>query len=110
MEEHRDTRMTKARIKKWCRRDRISFSARLPRDVVLGRGVFEDSIICAVKYSTNPFSDIRDSILEMIHCSGGVQDWKQMEELIYCYIVLNPSEVHHVIKDAFLSLLASNLQ
>ncbi|KAL3524487.1 hypothetical protein ACH5RR_017321 [Cinchona calisaya] len=79
---------------------RISFSARLPRDV---RGVFADSI-CAVKYSSNPFSDIRDSIQEMIQ-NVGVQNWKEMEELIYCYIVLNSSEVHKVIEDAFVSLV-----
>lgn len=86
----------------WRNRDeRISFSARLPNDV---RGAFTDSSICAVKYSTNPFSDIRDSILEMIRAAG-VQDWKEMEDLIYCYIVLNSSDVHDIIKDAFLSLL-----
>lgn len=79
---------------------RISFSARLPSDV---HGAFADSI-CAVKYSTNPFADIRDSIQEMIQ-NVGVQNWKEMEELIYCYIVLNSSEVHKVIEDAFLSLL-----
>ena len=78
---------------------KISFSASLPDDVC---GVFADSI-CAVKYSTNPFADVRESIVEMIK-NVGVQDWSEMEELVYCYIVLNSSEVHQFIEDAFLSL------
>ncbi|KAK6936600.1 Ovate protein family, C-terminal [Dillenia turbinata] len=68
---------------------RISFSASLPDDVC---GVFADSI-CAVKYSVDPFVDLRESILEMIQ-DLGVQDWEEMEELIYCYIVLNSPENH----------------
>ena len=79
---------------------RISFSARLPDDV---SGIFAESI-CAVKYSNKPFTDIRESILEMIQ-KVKIQTWREMEELIYCYIFLNSSEVHTVIEDAFLSLL-----
>lgn len=85
---------------KWS--SRISFSASLPQDVT---GDFADSI-CLVKYSNDPFSDIRESILEMVR-SVGVRDWKEMEELVYCYIVLNPPEVHQFIEDAFLSLFSS---
>lgn len=98
--EHQDA--VNKRNKKYIRNrnSRISFSARLPDDV---SGSFADSI-CAVKYSNNPFSDIRVSILEMIQ-KVEVQTWREMEELIYCYIFLNSSEVHTVIKDAFLSLL-----
>lgn len=77
----------------------VSFSAKLPADV---RSEFQDCI-CAVKYSNNPFYEIRESIIEVIQ-NVGVRDWKQMEELIYCYIALNSSEVHHFIEDAFLSL------
>lgn len=80
-------------------RNRVSFSATLPNDV---GGVYADSI-CAVKYSMDPFSDIRDSILEMIE-NVGVRNWKELEELVYCYIVLNPSEVHVFIQQAFLSV------
>ncbi|KAI5657483.1 hypothetical protein M9H77_26276 [Catharanthus roseus] len=78
---------------------RVSFSAKLPDDVC---GIFADSI-CAVKYSTNPFLEIRESIIEMIK-NIGIQDWKEMEELIYCYIFLNSSDLHNVIQDAFLSI------
>lgn len=78
----------------------ISFSAKLPDDVC---GEFQDYCMCAVKYSTNPFSEIRESIVEMIE-KMGIRDWNQMEELIYCYIALNSTEVHSFIEDAFLSL------
>ncbi|KAL2454428.1 Transcription repressor OFP14 [Abeliophyllum distichum] len=86
------------------RSSRISFSASLPEDVC---GAFEDCI-CAVKYSTDPFSDIRESIIQVIQ-NLGIQDWNQMEELIYCYIALNSSEVHTFIQDAFLSLTFSTV-
>lgn len=86
------------------RNNRISFSASLPDDVC---GVFAGSV-CAVKYSTNPFLDMRESILEMIQC-GGVCDWKDVEELVYCYIALNSSEIHESIRDAFLSLGSSRM-
>nr|GMD58527.1 Ovate protein family [Ipomoea batatas] len=84
-------------------KNRISFSASLPDDA---HEAFSDSI-CAVMYSTDPVSDIRASILEMIH-DVGVQDWSEMEELIYCYIVLNSLEVHGFIAEAFLSLCSTS--
>lgn len=90
--------LSKKRKKKTAR-TRVSFSAKLPGDVC---GVFAESL-CAVKYSSNPFLDIRDSIVEMIQ-NVGVQDWNDMEELIYYYVVLNSSEVHKYIEDAFLRL------
>ncbi|KAM7469900.1 hypothetical protein LguiA_008083 [Lonicera macranthoides] len=74
---------------------KISFSASLPDDAC---GVFADSI-CEVKYSTNPFAEMIKNV--------GVQDWSEMEELVYslyCYIVLNSSELLQFIEDAFLSL------
>ncbi|XP_068650727.1 transcription repressor OFP5-like [Aristolochia californica] len=80
----------------------VSFSASLPGDV---RGIFAESL-CAVKYSFNPLSDFRDSILEMIQ-EVGVEDWEEMEELVYCYVVLNSADTHGFIADAFLSLCSS---
>ncbi|KAG2708705.1 hypothetical protein I3843_05G186000 [Carya illinoinensis] len=82
---------------KWDKR--ISFAACLPDDVC---GVFAGSI-CAVKYSTDPFKDLRESILEMIQ-DVGVCDWNDIEELVYCYIALNSAEFHEIIGEAFLSL------
>lgn len=88
-------------MKKWS--TRISFSASLPEDV---SGDFAADSICVVKYSDDPFSDIRESISEMIQ-SVGIRDWEEMEELVYCYIALNSPEVHQFIEDAFLSLCSS---
>jgi uncharacterized protein (TIGR01568 family) len=82
--------------------NRVSFAASLPDDVC---GVFAGSI-CAVKYSTDPFTDMRESILEIIQ-DVGVCDWNDIEELVYCYIALNSSEVHGIIRDAFLSVCSS---
>ncbi|XVF51120.1 hypothetical protein PTKIN_Ptkin04bG0159100 [Pterospermum kingtungense] len=84
------------------RHERISFSATLPGDV---SGVFAGTI-CAVKLSKDPFSDLRESILEMID-HAGIHDWNAMEELVYCYIALNSPDVHQVIVNAFLSLCCS---
>lgn len=78
---------------------RISFSASLPDDVC---GGFADSL-CAVMYSMDPLLDMRESILEMIR-EVGVHDWNEMEELVYCYIALNSSEVHEFIAHAFISV------
>ncbi|XAR52120.1 hypothetical protein NMG60_11020029 [Bertholletia excelsa] len=100
MDSSGDKRKRKKQLERW--RTRVSFSASLPDDV---SGAFADSI-CVVKYSREPFWEIRESILEMIR-TVGVKDWKEMEELVYCYMVLNPSEVHRFIKDAFLSLCLS---
>ncbi|KAJ4835637.1 hypothetical protein Tsubulata_015310 [Turnera subulata] len=90
----------KKKSKQWS--NRISFSASLPEDVC---SVFADSI-CAVKFSDDPLRDLRESIMEMIR-EVGVRDWKEMEELVYCYIALNSSELHQIIGDAFLSLCHS---
>ncbi|KAL0304511.1 UNVERIFIED_CONTAM: hypothetical protein Sradi_6319200 [Sesamum radiatum] len=81
----------------------VSFSAKLPDDVA--GGAFRDCI-CAVKYSSNPFSDIRESIIQVMENVGGIGEWEwdQMEELIYCYIALNSPRLHTFIQDAFLSL------
>lgn len=77
----------------------LSFSASLPSDA---HAIFADTV-CAVKYSDDPFEDLRASIVEMIR-EVGVRDWKEMEELVYCYVVLNSSEIHGFIEDAFMSL------
>ncbi|KAM1070440.1 hypothetical protein COP2_002270 [Malus domestica] len=95
-EEHNEKRETKEK-QRW--NNRISLSASLPEDVC---GVFAGSV-CVVKHSKDPIFDIRESIREMIQ-SEGVCDWNDMEELVYCYIALNSSEVHEIIRDAFLSL------
>ena len=78
----------------------VSFSAELPPDI---GAALRERCVCAVKYSANPLSDIRFSIVEMIQ-KMGIRDWEEMEELIYCYIVLNSSDLRHFIQEAFLSI------
>lgn len=80
-------------------KNRTSFSAKMPNDVC---GAFADSL-CVVRFSANPFTDIRESIVEMI-LKVGVHDWDQMEHLVYCYIALNSPQLHDLIGKAFLSL------
>ncbi|KMT16453.1 hypothetical protein BVRB_3g050760 [Beta vulgaris subsp. vulgaris] len=86
------------------RSTRISFSANLPSDV---GDVWANNAICAVLYTKDPFFDLKKSILEMIR-EVGVCNWGDMEELVYCYIALNSSQVHSLIQDAFLSLFSSS--
>lgn len=78
----------------------VSFSAELPPDV---GPALRERCVCAVKHSTNPLSDIRVSIVEMMQ-KLGIRDWEEMEELIYCYIALNSSDLRHFIEEAFLSI------
>ncbi|KAH6756247.1 hypothetical protein C2S53_003667 [Perilla frutescens var. hirtella] len=78
----------------------VSFSAKLPEDVVAS---FQDCCVCVVKYSTNPLSEIRESIVEMIH-KMGIREWKEMEDLVYCYVALNSTHLHTFIHQAFLTL------
>ncbi|BFG23624.1 hypothetical protein CerSpe_098980 [Prunus speciosa] len=98
-EEHNKKREKKEK-QRW--RNRVSLSASLPDDVC---GVFAGSA-CLVKYSTDPIFDMRESILEMIRYEG-VCDWNDMEELVYCYVALNPPEVHEIVREAFLSLCSN---
>lgn len=80
----------------------LSFSANLPQDI---HGDFKNSI-CAVKLTREPFLDFRQSIAEMI-VEVGVHDWEDMEELVYCYLELNSTDVHGFIANAFLSLCSN---
>ncbi|KAJ4958619.1 hypothetical protein NE237_025730 [Protea cynaroides] len=81
----------------------LSFSASLQEDV---HRAFVDCL-GAVRYSINPFADLRESIVEMIR-EVGVRDWEEMEELVYYYVVLNPPEIHGFIGAAFLSLCSQD--
>ncbi|KAL6127316.1 hypothetical protein ACLB2K_075357 [Fragaria x ananassa] len=100
-EEHNRRRRKKEILQS--RSGKFSFSTRLPDDV---HGVFAGSM-CLVKYTTDPLLDIRESILEMLQYAQGVCDWNDVEELVYCYISLNSSEVHGLVGQAFLSLWSS---
>ncbi|MQL95973.1 hypothetical protein Taro_028642 [Colocasia esculenta] len=77
----------------------LSFSASLPEDV---HEMFADSV-CAVKCSLDPLRDFQESICEMI-VAVGVRSWREMEELVYCYVAVNSPDVHGFIADAFRSV------
>ncbi|CAA7394356.1 unnamed protein product [Spirodela intermedia] len=77
----------------------LSFSATLPGDA---HGIFADAF-CAVQCSFDPVRDFRESITEMV-TAVGVRSWEEMEELVYCYVALNPPDLHGFIADAFCSV------
>lgn len=106
MDSHKTvTNNVKKMKKKKSSDERISFSAALPGDV---QGVFADSM-CAVKLSSDPLTDFKESIVAMIR-EAGVRSWEEMEELVYCYVVLNSAETIGIIRDAFLSLPCSSYE
>lgn len=101
IQNHEETRLAKKKKYLERRSSRmVSFSAKLPDDVAAS---FQDRCVCAVKYSRNPLREVRESIVEMIE-KMGIREWREMEELIYCYLALNSSHLHHLIQEAFLSL------
>ncbi|CAA6658176.1 unnamed protein product [Spirodela intermedia] len=53
--------------------------------------------------SFDPVRDFRESITEMV-TAVGVRSWEEMEELVYCYVALNPPDLHGFIADAFCSV------
>ncbi|KAK9671955.1 hypothetical protein RND81_12G066100 [Saponaria officinalis] len=80
------------------------------------------------KDSPDPYSDFRRSMLEMIearesdkHRTGGVRDndkddnngdlreWEFLQELLLCYLNLNPKHTHKFIIGAFSDVLVSML-
>lgn len=66
------------------------------------RGVFS-GCLCTVKLSKDPFSEIRESIIETVRDVGAV-GWDDVEELVYCYIALNSPDLYPLIEAAFLSM------
>ncbi|URD81226.1 hypothetical protein MUK42_02846 [Musa troglodytarum] len=90
---------------KRCSSNSLSFLASLPRDI---RGAIAESI-CAVKYSVDRLTDFKESTVE-VNRDGGVRDRKEMEALVYCFVVLNSSDVHCFIAEAFLGASSPRLQ
>ncbi|RWW60973.1 hypothetical protein BHE74_00031999, partial [Ensete ventricosum] len=64
-----------------------------------------------VKYSVDPLTDFKEPIVEVIR-DGGVRErlWEVMEELVYCFVVLNSPDVHRFIAEAFLGACSPRLQ
>ncbi|MCO5573256.1 hypothetical protein L7F22_027025 [Adiantum nelumboides] len=55
--------------------------------------------VAVEKVSVNPVEDFRESMLEMMIEKGDVEE--DMEELLNCYLLLNPAELHQMIREAF---------
>ncbi|KAJ6806468.1 transcription repressor OFP2-like [Iris pallida] len=53
-----------------------------------------------VKSSSDPKTDFRESMTEMI-VENGLSSAKELEELLACYLSLNSNEYHHVIVEVF---------
>ncbi|XP_022138695.1 transcription repressor OFP12-like [Momordica charantia] len=64
------------------------------------------------KYSVDPYADFRRSMEEMIEAremENVRSDWEYLEELLSCYLRLNPNHTHKFIITAFSDLLLSLL-
>ncbi|KAM3284871.1 transcription repressor OFP5 [Capsicum chacoense] len=62
------------------------------------RTVFDSYAV--TKSSFDPFSDFRDSMIEMI-TQRGIKDSEELEELLACYLTLNCDEYHDLIIKVF---------
>eukprot|EP00250_Pteridium_aquilinum_P015596 c22664_g1_i1 orf=623-2413(+) len=85
-----------AYLRKGRRHSASSFSAALPEDL---QGVVGDSV-ALVKMSYNPYDDFRQSMYEMI-MEKDLEESMDVEELLYCYLSLNPPELHELIEEVF---------
>ncbi|KAJ4722469.1 Transcription repressor like [Melia azedarach] len=68
--------------------------------------------VAVKKYSPDPYSDFRCSMLEMIEArnlSDVMADWDFLHELLLCYLTLNPKDTHKFIISAFADILISLL-
>lgn len=62
-------------------------------------------------YSSEPYLDFRQSMEEMVEARPELMDvksnWHLLEELLQCYLALNPKNMHKFILGAFADLLVS---
>jgi uncharacterized protein (TIGR01568 family) len=68
-------------------------------EVLQHHGVVKESV-AVVKSSYDPYSDFRESMVEMI-VEKEIQQTADLEELLQCYLSLNEVEYHTVIVDVF---------
>ena len=62
-------------------------------------GVVKESV-ALVKNSDNPYSDFKESMTEMI-LEKKIQESRDLEELLQCYLSLNCEYYHNVIVEVF---------
>ncbi|GER44670.1 ovate family protein [Striga asiatica] len=68
---------------------------------VVGGGVAVDT------YSPDPYADFRRSMVEMIEARNYKADWEFLNELLLCYLSLNPKHAHKYIVEAFSDVVVS---
>ncbi|KHN10677.1 hypothetical protein glysoja_019108 [Glycine soja] len=70
-----------------------------------------DSSIAVTKYSPDPYADFRQSMEEMVAARPELMDvaskWRELHELLLCYLALNPKSTHKFILRAFSDFLLS---
>ncbi|KAH7296405.1 hypothetical protein KP509_26G022300 [Ceratopteris richardii] len=99
------SRQRDAYTKKGRRERGSSFSAVLPENL---QRVVGDSV-ALVKISYSPHEDFRKSIYEMIMDRDLEESPMEVEELLYCYLELNPPELHELIVEVFSEVWSSIL-
>ncbi len=62
-------------------------------------GVVKESV-ALVKSSYNPYNDFKESMIEMI-VEKDIQQSRDLEELLQCYLSLNAMEYHALIVEVF---------
>ncbi|XP_057771698.1 transcription repressor OFP12-like [Salvia miltiorrhiza] len=70
-------------------------------DAVVGGGVAVHTD------SPDPYSDFRQSMVEMIEARDATADWEFLNELLSCYLSLNPGHTHKFIVGAFADVVVS---
>ncbi|KAL5135038.1 Transcription repressor OFP16 [Glycine soja] len=69
------------------------------------------SSIAVTKYSPDPYADFRQSMEEMVAARPELMDvaskWRELHELLLCYLALNPKSTHKFILRAFSDFLLS---
>nr|KYP70683.1 hypothetical protein KK1_009911 [Cajanus cajan] len=74
------------------------------------RAAFSGSVAVAT-YSPDPYADFRRSMEEMVEARPELMDvksnWDVLQELLLCYLALNPKTTHKFILTAFSDLLVS---
>lgn len=74
------------------------------KELMTKKGLKEQAMkfnsFAAVKSSYNPEEDFRDSMVEMIRYKG-IKRPEELEELLACYLTLNPDDYHDLIIKVF---------
>ncbi|XP_061366974.1 transcription repressor OFP16-like [Gastrolobium bilobum] len=73
--------------------------------------LFLNGSVAVSTYSPDPYLDFRRSMQEMVEARPELMDvksnWDVLQELLLCYLALNPKSIHKFILGAFADLLVS---